>query len=552
MRWGDPLHLEAPTLDFQYQTAEAQAQQCGYNCGFMTYFPLPHHLSRDATHGILAMNHEDTDPELMFPGYLAGSPTPEQVDSEIAAHGVTIVELVRLPMGGWRYRIASDFNRRITGETAIEITGPAAGHDWLKVSYDPQGKRVRGTLHNYGGGMTPWGTYLTCEANFHQYFANRAALPDDDCRKAVHARYGLPTGQSPRRWERYHTRFDLIQEPNEPFRFGWVVEIDPYDPHYPPRKHTSLGRFKHESASCVLAPDGRVAVYTGDAERFEYLYKFVTAGHFNPRRRESNFGLLDSGTLYVARFNDDGTGEWLPLSYGHGPLTAANGFASQADILINTRRAADLLGATRIDYPHGSAINPHNGKVYCVLTHISRRTFEQATPMNRRGPNRHGYIIECTEDSSDCTTETFTWTLFHLRSEPSIHIIDGGYFTGFEPRLVRPVSFPRHLTFDLGGNAWIATVGQASALRGKDGVYAMPVAGPERGPMRQFLSSVRGSTIAGLSFTPNNHTLFCSVQHPGKGSSLDNPSSTWPDRTIPPRPSVITVEKSENSRVIGA
>ncbi len=319
----------------------------------------------------------------------------------MAAHGVTIVELVRLPVGGWRYRIASDFNRRITGETALEITGPAAGHEWLKVSYDPQGRRVRGTLHNYGGGLTPWGTYLTCEANFHQYFANRAALPDDDCRKAVHARYGPPKGQSARHWEHYHPRFDLIQEPNEPFRFGWVVEIDPYNPHCPPRKHTSLGRFKPEGASCMLAPDGRVAVYTGDAERFEYLYKFVTAGHFNPRRREPNFGLLDSGTLYVARFNDDGTGEWLPLSYGHGPLTAANGFASQADILINTRRAADLLGGTRIDYPHGSAINPHNGKVYCVLTHSSRHTFEQAAPMNRGRLDRHGYIIECTEDGSD-------------------------------------------------------------------------------------------------------------------------------------------------------
>jgi uncharacterized protein len=551
MRWGDPLHLEAPTLDFQRQTAAAQAQQCGYNGGFVTYFPLPHHLSRDATHGILVMNHEDTDPEMMFPGYQPGSPTPEQVDSEMAAHGVTIVELVRLPLGGWRYRIASDLNRRITGETPIEITGPAAGHDWRKVSYDPQGRRVRGTLNNCGGRMTPWGTYLTCEANFHQYFANRAALPHDDSRKAVHGRYGLPTGQSPRRWERYHARFDLNQEPNEPFRFGWVMEIDPYDPHYPPRKHTSLGRFKHEGATCVLAPDGRVAVYTGDAERYEYLYKFVTTGHFNPRRRELNFGLLDSGTLYVARFNDDGTGEWLPLAYGHGPLTEANGFASQSDILINTRWAADLLGATRMDRLDGIATNPSNGKVYCVMTHTSRRTHEQVAPVNRRGVNRYGHLIECTEDRSDCTAETFTWALLLFWGESS-NPADGAYFTGVNPRLGRPVSSPRQISFDLCGNLWVATASQAAAFRKNDGVYAIPVAGLERGSLHQFLSSVPGGTITGLTFTPNNHTLFCSVQHPGKGSSLDDPSSTWPDRTIPPRPSVIAVEKSESSRVIGS
>jgi uncharacterized protein len=274
-------------LNITHQTAELQAQQFGYNCDFLAYFPLPQPDARVSSRGILAVNHEYTLPELMFLEYVPENPTQVHVDVELAAHGVSVVEVVQLPGHEWRYRVASDVNRRITGETPIQITGPAAGHDWLKVSYDGSGTLVRGTLNNCAGGVTPWGTYLTCEENFHQYFANADGLPNDDPRKAIHTSYGLPAGASERRWELYHSRFDLALEPNEPFRFGWVVEVDPYRPHSVPRKRTALGRFRHEGATVVVAPDAR----------FDYLYKFISTGLFNALHRQANLGLLDEGTL---------------------------------------------------------------------------------------------------------------------------------------------------------------------------------------------------------------------------------------------------------------
>jgi uncharacterized protein len=549
IRWGEPLHSGVPPFNVAYQSAELQAQQFGYNCDFLAYFPLPQHDARASSRGILAVNHEYTIPELMFLGYVPGSPTQAQVDVELAAHGVTFVEVVHPPVHGWRYRVASDFNRRITGETPIQITGPAAGHDWLKVSYDGSGTLVRGTLNNCAGGVTPWGTYLTCEENFHQYFANADALPDDDPRKAIHTRYGLPTEASERRWELHHPRFDLAQEPNEAFRFGWVVEVDPYSPHSVPVKRTALGRFRHEGATVVVAPDARVAVYSGDDERFDYLYKFVSTGQFNALRREANVGLLDEGTLYVATFRDDGTGEWLPLVFGQGGLTPEHGFASQAEVLINTRGAADVLGATKMDRPEDIETNPVNGKVYCAMTNNTQRTAEEVDAANPRANNRHGHIIELTEDGSDPASLTFTWEIFILCGDPE-NPDDGAFFAGFDPSRVSPISSPDNLTFDNAGNLWISTDGQPSTFEKNDGVYAVPVEGPQRGYVRQFLSGVPGGEMASLIFTPNNHTLFCSVQHPGEGSVIENPSSTWPDGTTPPRPSVIAVVK-EGGGVIG-
>jgi secreted PhoX family phosphatase len=550
IRWGEPLHADVPPFDVAHQTAALQAKQFGYNCDFLAYFPLPAHDARASSRGILAVNHEYTLPELMFLGYVPGSPTQVQVDVELAAHGVSFVEVVRLPGFGWRYQVASDFNYRITGETPIEITGPAAGHAWLQVSEDRSGTLVRGTLNNCAGGVTPWGTYLTCEENFHQYFAHRSALPDDDPRTAIHTRYGLPTGASERRWELYHPRFDLAQEPNEPFRFGWVVEVDPYSPHSVPMKRTALGRFRHEGATVVVAPDARVAVYSGDDERFDYMYKFVSTGQFNALHRKANVGLLDEGTLYVARFYDDGTGEWLPLVFGQGGLLPEHGFLSQAEVLINTRGAADVLGATKMDRPEDIETNPVNGKVYCLMTNNTQRTAAQVDAANPRANNRHGHIIELAEDGDDPTSETFTWDIFILCGDPA-NPDDDVFFAGFDPALVSPISSPDNVVFDNAGNLWISTDGQPSTFEKNDGVYAVPVEGPERGYVRQFLSGVPGGEMASLIFTPNNHTLFCAVQHPGEGSVIENPSSTWPDGTTPPRPSVIAVVK-EGGGVIGS
>lgn len=564
IRWGDPLASNAPAFRLDAQSAAAQAEQFGYNCDFVGFFPLPRWGRRVLTMGLLAVNHEYTNPELMFPGYVVGNPTREQVDIELAAHGVSIVEVRRRGRGSvpfvpggeaagvsWACVVGSAYNRRITAETPVEITGPARGHAWLRTAEDPDGVTVRGTLNNCAGGKMPWGTLLTCEENFHQYFANLDALAADDPRKAAHERYGLPAGATERRWELYHARFDLAQEPNEPFRFGWVVEIDPYDPSFTPKKRTALGRFKHEGATVVVNADGRVVVYSGDDERFEYIYKFVSAGQFDPRSREANFRLLDEGTLYVAKFNDDGTGEWLPLVHGEGPLTAENGFASQADVLVETRRAADLLGATKMDRPEDIEVNPVNGKVYCVLTNNTRRQPNQVNAANPRPNNKHGHIIELTEDGNDYAATTFAWEIFMLCGDPA-NPEDRTYFAGFDPSLVSPISSPDNITFDREGNLWIATDGQPGTFQKNDGIFVVPVEGPERGYLRQFLSGPRGAEICGPEFTPSATALFCAVQHPGEGCSLAQPVSTWPDGGIPPRPSVVVVTGERGRPRIGS
>jgi uncharacterized protein len=548
IRWGEPLHPDVPPLDILNQTAELQEQQFGYNCDFVGYFPLLEGPFRHFPRGILAVNNEFPNSELMFPGYISGNPTQAQVDIELAALGVSIVEVVRLPRRGWRYNVHSHFNRRLTGETLIELTGPARGHDWLKVSYDPSGTKVRGTFDNCAGGKTPWGTLLTCEENFQNRFANRDAMASDVPRTAIHTRYGLPTGASQQGWELFHPRFDLAQEPNEPFRFGWVVEVDPYDPTFVPKKRTALGRFRHEGATVVISPSQHAVVYSGDDERFDYMYKFVSDGTFDPTHRKANFDLLDTGTLYVAKFNDDGTGEWRPLVFGRGPLTAANGFASQAEVLINTRGAADRLGATKMDRPEDIETNPVNGKVYCVMTNNNQRTAAQVDAANPRANNIHGHIIELTEDGDDAAATTFTWEIFILCGDPN-KPADGTFFAGADPSLVSPISSPDNITFDDAGNLWIATDGQPSTLKKNDGIYAVPVAGDERGLLRHFLSGPVGCELCGPEFTPDGKTFFCAIQHPGEGGTLEKPISTWPDGTTPPRPSVIAVVREDGDPI---
>ncbi|GBD20878.1 hypothetical protein HRbin28_01327 [bacterium HR28] len=549
IRWGDPLHRWGPEFRLDSQSPEAQAQQFGYNADFVGFFPLPFR-STSAANGLLAVNHEYTNPELMFPNYREGDPEAWQVAVELEAHGVTIIEIMQRGRGNWVYIPGSRYNRRITGTTRIELTGPAAGSDWLKTSADPTGTIVYGTLNNCAGGKTPWGTLLTCEENFHQYFGNLDGLDATDPRVAIHKRYGLPSGRSERVWERFDRRFDIAREPNEPFRFGWVVEIDPYDPTFVPKKRTALGRFKHEAATVVINRDGRAVVYSGDDERFEYVYKFVSDGRFDPNNRQANFTLLDRGTLYVARFNPDGTGDWLPLVYGEGPLTEANGFTSQADVLINTRRAADLLGATKMDRPEDIETNPVNGRVYIVCTNNTRRNWNQIDPANPRGNNRHGHIIELIEADGDYAATRFTWEIFLLCGDPA-NPDDLVFAAGFDPSQISPISCPDNITFDAWGNMWIATDGQPGTFRRNDGIYAVPTSGSERGYVRMFLSGPRGCEICGPEFAPDFQTLFCAVQHPGEGGTLTQPVSSWPDGTVP-RPSVVATWKTTGDPRIGS
>lgn len=548
LRWGDPITADAPDFDAANQTAAAQEKQFGYNCDFVGFLPLPVG-STTANKGLLAVNHEYTNTDLMFRDYDPNNVTKDQVDVELAAHGLSVVEVERDTSNQWMYNRGSEFNRRYTATSPMTISGPAVDHEWLKTSADATGKDIRGTLNNCAGGKTPWGTVVTAEENFHQYFANVGQMDASDERKALHERYGLPEEASSRKWENFYDRFDASKEPNEPFRFGWAVEYDPYDPQMMPVKRTSIGRYRHEAQTFIVAPDGKVAVYSGDDARFEYVYKFVTEGTYNASDRAANMSLLDTGTLYVAKFNDDGSGEWMPLVFGEGPLTEANGFTSQADVLLKTRLAGDALGATKMDRPEDIEPNPVNKKVYIVLTNNTRRGTEGnegTDAANPRDENKFGHIIELTETNDDHTATTFNWEILLLCGDPSD---ESTFFAGFPKEQVSPISNPDNVTFDNAGNLWIATDGQPGTLEFNDALFAVPVEGEQRGFVQQFFSSVAGSEVCGPEFNPDNTALFLAIQHPGDGGTWDEPLSTWPDGNTPPRPSVVVVQANNNGPI---
>jgi secreted PhoX family phosphatase len=558
IRWGDPLFRHAPPFNPGSQTAAAQRLQFGYNCDFLGFFPLE---DRRDDRALLCVNHEYTTGGDMFTGYVAGAPTQAQVDIEIAAHGGTVVEIER-NRRGWEYKRHSRFNRRITGDTPMFITGPAAGHPLMKTSEDNTGRVVRGMLNNCAGGKTPWGTWLTCEENFNQYFANNAALPAGPV-KAAHTRYGVTNGASGRRWESFYPRFNVPTEPHEPFRFGWVIEIDPYDPDFVPRKRTALGRTKHEAATCAIAKSGQVVVYSGDDQQFDYVYKFVSKEKVNKRRREANFDLLDEGTLYVAKLNDDGTGTWLPLTKGNPVLAPL--FTDQGEILIKTRLAADAVGATAMDRPEDCQPNPVNGKVYLTMTNNSARAAGTGTPANPRAPNFNGHIIELTERHDDHAATTFTWKIFLLCGNPTLDLItdaedlvpnipsNATFFAGYaRADKLGHIASPDNIAFDSKGNLWIATDGQPSSAdigRPNDAIHAVPTAGRDRGHLRQFLSGPRGCEVCGPEFSDDERTLFCAIQHPGEDGGIPNAVSNWPDRHGIALPSVVAVYHKDGRRI---
>lgn len=549
LRWGDPILPGAPAYDPNRVTAEAQAGQFGYNCDYLDFFPLPQG-SDSSDHGLLAVNHEYTNTNLMFPGIGAGREArgrtnAAQVAAEIQAHGMSVVE-VRKVSNKWEYVRSSRYNRRLPMTEPMRISGPAAGDARMRTSADPTGTRVLGTLNNCAGGNTPWGTVLTGEENFNQYFGgDRARTPH----KESFDRYTVAGSATSYNWHTHVDRFNIEKEPNEPFRFGWVVEFDPYDPASVPVKRTALGRFKHEGAETSLAADGRVVMYMGDDERFDYIYKFVTRGRFNPQNRAANMSLLDEGTLYVAKYNPDGSGEWLPLVQGNGPLTAANGFSTQADVCIKTRQAADLLGATKMDRPEDVERNPVTGMVYPVMTNNSRRTAAQVDPMNPRADNRDGHIIEMMEEGNDAAATRFRWTMFMVCGDPTNA---GTYFAGFDKTKVSPVATPDCIAFDRAGNMWIATDGmENSNVKGNDGVFAVPTRGPERGFVRQFMSAPKGAEVCGPIFAQDDRAFFAGIQHPGEGGTVEKPVSLWPDGRGVPRPSVVAVRKNDGGIIGG-
>ncbi|ALJ35556.1 PhoX family phosphatase [Azospirillum brasilense] len=566
IRWGDPVVPGAPAFDPMNQTAEAQSKQFGYNNDFVGYAPLPLG-SRSPDRALLCVNHEYTDEEVMFPGVGVEQQkdkfarmTKALVDIEMAAHGGTVVE-IRKVRGKWVTVADSRYNRRITGETACAITGPAAGHALMKTSYDPTGTMVRGMLNNCSGGMTPWGTWLSAEENFNGYFWGK--VEDTNPNAKVLKRYGFPGEWY--NWGVHHDRFDIAKEPNESNRFGWIVEIDPYDPTSTPKKRTALGRFKHEACQIALGKDGTVVAYTGDDERFDYVYKFVAAKKFDPRNRAANMDILETGTLYVAKFKADASVEWLPLVHGQGPLTAEKGFPDQATVLINARLAADALGATKMDRPEDIEVNAVTGKVYVILTNNSRRKPEQVDATNPRAENNWGHIVEILPDNGNHAATKAEWTILVRGGNPA----DGTVGAQFHADTSANgwFSCPDNAAVDHRGRLWITTdqgENWKKASGTADGVWAVETEGNLRGLSKMFYRVPVGAEMCGPCFTTDDKTLFVAVQHPatdgvdqwegfkGKLSSFEDPATRWPDfkPNMPPRPSVVAITKKDGG-VIG-
>jgi uncharacterized protein len=540
--WGTPLTGTYPEYrDGGLNTGEDQEQQVGMHHDGMHYFPMARGVAGNE-HGLLCVNHEYIDQPKMHPKgatVVGGVRTvADEVRKEIAAHGVSVVEIRRDSRGLWQV-VRGEYNRRVTAATPMEITGPARGHAKLRTKYSPGGTRIRGTINNCAHGYTPWGTYLTCEENWAGYFVNRGAQPRE------HSRYGVAVGAGRYRWETVpgtfaddpYRRFDATAQAgvsaeqdyrNEPNGQGWVVEIDPWDPKSTPRKRTALGRFAHEGAWIAPPKAGRpIVYYMGDDAQNEYIYKFVTREAYNPAR--SSGDMLDRGTLYVARFNDDGSGDWLALDFEDPAfIAAANAagvmFDSQADVLINTRLAADVVGATRMDRPEWGSVHPRTGEVYMTLTNNSSRPPGDVTQSNPRGPNPYGHIIRWREAGGRHEARSFEWNLFALAGPANDSAVFDAQGNAKALDDSNIFASPDGLWIDQFGIIWIQTDMSGSQLSaGPFGNNAMLAADPETGDVRRFFVGPPGSEVTGVVSTPDGKTLFVNIQHPGETGV-----SSWP------------------------
>ncbi|MUK61889.1 DUF839 domain-containing protein [Aliivibrio fischeri] len=541
MSWGDPIFANAPQFNPNgKQDSKAQALQFGDNTDGMSVFPL----SNDRA--ILAVNNEYTNYEFLF-AHQGKNMTADDVAKAQAAMGVTIVEIVR-KNGQWTMDSTGKANRRITANTEMEVTGPAAGHDLLKTKADPTGKKVLGTFNNCANGETPWGTYLTCEENFNDFFGseqNTALTPDDK-------RYGIKAKQSEYQWHNFDDRFDVAKNPNELNRFGWVVEIDPNDPTSTPLKRTALGRFKHENAALVVNDDGHVVVYLGDDERGEHLYKFVSKDKYQEGNNAANRNLLEEGTLYVAKFamKDDkleGEGQWLELTYGKNGLTKENGFNSQAEVMIFARRAATQVGATTMDRPEWVAVHPDKKHVFCTLTNNKYRGVKEGQDVdgvNPRAENHYGQIVRWEPTNGDHVSDTFQWDLYLIAGNPMVHQ-DNLYAGSDNINKDNMFNSPDGIGFDKAGRLWIQTDGNYSNKGdfSGQGNNQMLCGDPNTGEVRRFLTGPIGCEITGLTFSEDQKTMFVGVQHPSEHFPQGGNSK--------PRSTIVMITK-DNGGVIGS
>ncbi|MFO7854099.1 MAG: PhoX family phosphatase [Paracoccaceae bacterium] len=535
-RWGDPLFEDVPEFDdASGGSVEHSDKVFGENTDGMELFTV-------GDRQVIAVNHEYTNRKVNLPHAEGGVPTSaEDVLKLQNLQGVTVME-VEETEAGWRVVVGSPLNRRITHNTPMRIVGPAAGHELMRTEADPTGTMSLGTMNNCGSGKTPWGTYLTCEENFNGYFGSTEAIEDQkpNVLPAGYDRYGI----GPKGWgydyHKWDARFDTAKNPNEPHRVGWVVEIDPADPESTPVKHTGLGRFKHENAAVAVARDGRVVVYMGDDERGEFMYKFVSNGVYVPGGDTS--GLLDDGTLYAAKFEDDGTGRWVAL-------TPESTGMEPAEIAIFTRMAASKVGATTMDRPEWIAVNPVAVEGYCCLTNNKNRGLKanaggDATPVNGPNPreaNRYGQIVRWYPEDDDHTAEGFRWDLYVMAGNPTVH--SDAYAGSENVNAGNLFNSPDGMVFDSTGIVWIQTDGDD----GDEGDFAgmgnnqMLAGDPATGQIERFLTGPNGCEVTGLCWSADRRTMFVGIQHPG---------APFPDGEGKlPRSAVIAVKRTDGGLV---
>ncbi len=618
--WGDPIMPGGPAFAGDAsQDAAAQLMQFGQHNDGMHFFPLGGASDR----GLLCVNHEYTHEEIHYTdGQVGAGYTIAKTRKSQAAHGVSVVEARRI-RGSWTVMTNSRYGRRITANTPMRITGPAAGHALMKTKEyqvtdagsvptgnTTDGTVAYGTMNNCAHGYTPWGTYLTCEENWNGYFGSTTGVVDTSTTTEIgklNRRYGVSAGGFGYRWHTTDERLDVSKNPNEPHLQGWVVEIDPFDPASTPVKRTWLGRFKHESAQYVVDADNSFAVYMGDDERNEYIYKYVARRKFNPERRFLNRSLLDDGMLYVARFDANGTGQWIALA----PSTlGVNGVALrdnpnfagaddaevQAKILIKTRMAADAVGATMMDRPEWTGARPRIGgfeevEIYCTLTNNNRRGTQTASsnlpdgstaagsarpPVDAANPrelNVYGHIIRWREGGRSVKATSFTWDLFVQNGDTRTTkaALPTNDFKGNiadDPNGSADYGAPDGLWFDDFGRLWVQTdqAGDASGDWVNIGTNCMVCADPNTGTTRRFLTAPPNAEVTGVTMTPDGKTMFVGIQHPGEDSTAANPTqfSNWPqsqwavksDGVTPlpagrPRSAVVVITKDDGG-IIGS
>lgn len=527
--WGDALFSKARAFDerkiIDKKAIENANLVFGDNTDGMSLFELQN------GNALLVVNNEYINPEIMF-SHKGEKTTLDDVHYMQNSVGVSIFEISEDKDGFFKVVLDSPYNRRITANTPMKVQGAAKGHKLMQTKADKKGELVLGTINNCANGQTPWGTYLTCEENVDDFFGtsdkNQVFSPSLK-------RYGFMK-ESLYKWE-LDPRFDLAKNPNEANRFGWVVEIDPFNANSTPIKRTALGRFKHENAEILISKDGRVVVYMGDDEANEFLYKFVSKNKFNKTNKAANKDILDSGTLYVARLSGDlleGVGEWVELSYGKNGLDKSSGFNSQAEILINARLAASFVGATPMDRPEWIAADLKGEFVYATMTNNTKR--EQIDAANPRTNNIYGQIISWTPQNKDHGDTKFKWSIFALMGNPKVHPNDTrrGSSNINESNMCNS---PDGLKFDKFGRLWIQTDGKYS----NKGDYAgmgnnqMLCANPNTGEIRRFLSGPVACEVTGSAFSKDSKVMFVGIQHPGEfgaKSHFPNGKNTTPRSTI--------------------